>query len=240
MNLPLILVWICVIAAFSLVAAWYAKAHQHPDGLIALYVILVTFANLAVNKFISFDLGFTTFYTSATVLVFAVTFLVTDIVNERFGRKETQRMIFTAVVCQLGVIVLSQLVLRAKGAPFFAGQAAFETVFGNTARIAIASLISFTVSENLDAYLFQWFRRLTGGKQLWMRNALSSIPAMAFDSAFFTTMAFVGTMPILGIIEGDIAIKWLVGIVCIPFMYAARAILAVKESPVEPSDALTA
>jgi len=234
MTLLLTIIWLAVISAFGLLGAWYAREHRHPDGLIALYVILVSFANLAVNKMIAFDLGFTEVYAPATVLVFAVTFLVTDIVNERFGRKETQRMIMTAVVCQLVLIALSQLVLRAKGAPFFEQQTAFEAVFGNTGRIIVASLISFTVSENLDAWLFDWLRRKTQGKKLWLRNVFSSVPAMAFDSAFFTLMAFVGTMPftdVAAIIEGDILIKWFAALIGIPFMYASRAILYAKETP---------
>ncbi len=230
MTLPLILLWIAIISAFTVLGAWYARAHHHPDGLVALYVILVTFANLAVNKIIAFDLGFTVFYAPATVLVFGVTFLVTDIVNERFGRRETQRMIATAVACQVGVIALAQLVLHANGAPFFEHQAAFEAVFGNTARIIIASLAAFWVSENVDAYLFHALKRRTKGRYLWIRNVFSSMPSMALDSTLFTALAFLGVMPILPIIEGDIVIKWIVGLVGIPFMYASRAILYAGES----------
>ena len=116
--------------------------------------------------------------------------------------------------------------VRAFPAPFFANQEAFAFVFGSVPRLVIASLIAFFVSENADAYLFHWFRNLTGGRHLWMRNAFSSLPSMALDSTIFVTIAFWGVMPVIPLIGGLIVTKWLVGIVDIPFMYLARAVMA--------------
>lgn len=230
MTIALLLAWVALISVFAVFAAWYAGKYNRADALIALYVILVSFANLAVGKMIEFDLGFATFFAPATVLVFAITFLLTDIVNEKFGRAETQRMICIAIAAQVAIMLMTQLVLRAKGAPFFEGQAAFDTVFGAVPRIVIASLIAFTISENADAYLFHWLRNLTKDKHLWMRNAFSSLPSMALDSTIFTALAFAGVLPLWPIIIGDIVIKWLVGVADVPFMYLSRAVLMRQET----------
>jgi hypothetical protein len=133
-------------------------------------------------------------------------------------------MIALGFFAQLAFLVFSYLVVNAAGAPFFANQAAFETVFGMVPRLAAAGLVAFLVSEFLDANLFQWLKHLTGGKHLWMRNGFSSLPAMAIDSAVFVTLAFWGVMPIWPLIVGLTVTKWLVGIVDIPIMYVSRAI----------------
>lgn len=225
MTLSLAVFWIIIVSVFGVLGAWYARRYNRPDALIAFYVTLVVFSNIAVSKTIAFDFGFTQFFAPATVLIFSVTFLLTDIVNERFGKKETQRMILIALFAQIALILFSYLVLKAQGAPFFQNQAAFEALLGNVPRIVVASLIAFYISENVDAHLFHWFRKLTGGKHLWVRNAFSSIPSMLLDSVLFITLAFYGIMPIIPLIIGLSVTKWLVGVIDIPFMYLSRAVL---------------
>jgi len=225
MTLSLAIFWIVIVSVFGVLGAWYARRYNRPDALIGFYVTLVIFSNIAVSKTIAFNFGFTQIFAPATVLIFSVTFLLTDIVNERFGKKETQRMILIALLAQIGLILFSYLVLKAQGAPFFQNQSAFEALLSNVPRIVVASLIAFYISENVDAYLFHWFRKLTGGKYLWVRNVLSSIPSMLLDSVLFITLAFYGIMPIIPLIIGLSVTKWLVGIIDIPFMYLSRAVL---------------
>jgi len=237
MTLSLLILWTAAISLLTVFGAWYARRYDRSDALIALYVTLVIFANIAASKTIVFSLGFAELFAPATVLIFSVTFLLTDIVNERFGKKETQRMILIALVAQIALILFSYLVIKAQGAPFFEHQAAFEAILGSVPRIVLASLIAFYVSENIDAHLFEWLKRLTHGKHLWMRNVFSSIPAMFIDSALFVTIAFYGVMPILPLIIGQSIIKWLVGVIDIPFMYLSRGILGKR--PEEESRSLT-
>jgi uncharacterized integral membrane protein (TIGR00697 family) len=224
MSLSLAVLWAAVISLFAVGGAWYVRKYKRSDALLALYVTLVVAGSIFAGKTLAFDFGFAEFFAPGAVLIFSVTFLLTDIVNERFGKHEVYRMIALGFFAQLAFLVFSYLVLNAEGTPFFANQAAFETVFGMVPRIAGAGLVAFLVSEFLDANLFQWFKELTGGKHLWMRNAFSSLPAMAIDSAVFVMLAFWGVMPIWPLIVGLTVTKWLVGIVDIPFMYAARAI----------------
>ena len=82
----LIVLWIAVITAFTLFGSWYVRKYNRPDALIGLYVSFVLISNIIAFKLSSFNLGFTTVYSGAAILIFSVTFLFTDIVNERFGR----------------------------------------------------------------------------------------------------------------------------------------------------------
>lgn len=225
MSLTLAILWAAVISLFAVGGAWYVKKYDRADALLALYVTLVVAGSIFAGKTLAFDFGFAEFFAPGAVLIFSVTFLLTDIVNEKWGKREVYRMIALGFFAQLAFLVFSYLVVNAAGAPFFTNQAAFETVFGMVPRIAAAGLVAFLVSEFLDANLFQWFKNLTGGKHLWMRNAFSSLPAMSIDSAVFVTLAFWGVMPVMPLIIGLTVTKWLVGIVDIPFMYASRAIM---------------
>lgn len=230
MNALLIIIWVIIITTFSLAGSWYARKYNKADALIGLYVAFVLISNIIAYKIAAFDFGFTTFFATSATLVFSVTFLLTDIVNEKFGRKETQKMIFIAFITQLAVAFFIWLAISLEPAPFWPDQEIFTKIIGFAPRIMIASWIAFLISENVDAYLFAWFKKITNGKHLWMRNAFSSLPSMALDTIIFVTIAFFGIQPLLPLITGVLIIKWLIGIIDIPFMYLNRWVMNKKEN----------
>jgi len=224
-NLLLLLIWIVLITSVSLFGAWYARRYNRPDGIIGLYVTFVLISNLIAFKISEFNFGFITLYATAASIIFPVTFLLTDVVNEKFGRKETQRMIFIAFIAQITTAMFILISIYMKPASFWGNQDIFRTVFGFAPRIMIASWIAFLISENVDAHIFSWFKKLTEGKHLWSRNVLSSLPSMAIDTIIFVTIGFYGLQPLAPLIIGVLGIKWIVGIIDIPFMYLNRAIM---------------
>ena len=221
--------WITGITSFTLLGSWYARKYNKSDLLIGLYVTFVLVAQILATKISSFDLGFDTFFGPSGVLVFSITYLLTDIVNEKFGRKETQKMILIALVSQIAMVFFFWLGVKFTPAPFWSLQGTWEQIFNLVPRITVASWIAFVVSENFDAYVYSWFKKLTKGKYLWMRNAFSSIPALFLDSLIFIPIAFLGTTAILPLIIGQTAIKWLVGLINIPFMYLNKTVLGWNE-----------
>lgn len=230
MSLSLLIFWIIGITSFTLLGSWYAKKYNKADLLIGLYVTFVLVAQVLAAKISAFDLGFSTFFGPSGVLVFSLTYLMTDIVNEKFGRKETQKMILIAFVSQIAMVFFFWLGVKFPPAPFWTIQGTWEQIFNLVPRITIASWVAFMITENFDAYVYSWFKKLTKGKYLWMRNAFSSIPALLLDSLIFIPLAFLGVMPILPLIIGQTAVKWLVGLINIPFMYLNKAILGKNET----------
>lgn len=229
MSLTLLIFWIIGITSFTLLGSWYAKKYNKADLLIGLYVTFVLVAQVLAAKISAFDLGFNTFFGPSGVLVFSLTYLMTDIVNEKFGRKETQKMILIAFVSQIAMVFFFWLGVKFPPAPFWTIQGTWEQIFNLVPRITIASWVAFLITENFDAFVYSWFKKLTKGKYLWMRNAFSSIPALLLDSLIFIPLAFLGVMPILPLIIGQTAVKWLVGLINIPFMYLNKAILGKSE-----------
>jgi len=188
-------------------------------------VAFILVAQVLAVKISAFDLGFKTFYGPSGVLVFSVTYLLTDIVTEKFGRKETQKMITIALISQIAMVFFFWLGIKLQPAPFWTMQSSWEQIFGIIPRITVAGWISFYVSENFDTYIYSWFKKTTKDKHLWMRNSFSSIPALLLDSCIFIPLAFFGVLPIIPLIIGQTAIKWLVGFINIPFMYLNKWLL---------------
>ncbi len=225
MPIQIIIIWIVGITSFTLLGSWYAKKLNKPDLLIALYVSFILIAQILAIKISVFNLGFKIFTSPSGILVFSVTYLLTDIVNEKFGRREVHKMVLIAFICQVAMVLFFWLGSILPPASFWNMQDSWQKIFLLVPRITIASWAAFLISENLDAIIFAWLKKITDGKHLWMRNVFSSIPALAIDSVIFVSLAFAGIMPILPLIIGQIAVKWLVGLINVPFMYINRFIL---------------
>jgi hypothetical protein len=234
-----LILWIVGITSFSLLGAFYVRKYDKPDALVALYVTFVILSQIIATKIGEFNLGFITVTAPAAVLIYAVTYLLTDVVNEKFGRRETHHMVFIAFACQVAMVFFIWLATVIKPAPIWPRQEAWESIMGLVPRITAASLVAFFASENLDAVLFDLFKRLTKGRHLWMRNAFSSIPSLTVDTFIFITIAFYGELPLGALIQGQIVTKYLVGLISIPFMYFNRWVIFGLRKGVAPSPLAT-
>ncbi len=218
-----IIFWICLISAVTLVGAEYARRYNRSDLLVAMFATFVILSEIIATKIAKYDLGFMVIFSPAAVIIFSVTFLITDIVNEKFGRAETHRMIFITFLCLLLMLLFIKLATILPGAPFWGKEESWKDIFELVPRITIASLIAYLVSENFDAWSYAKLRERLG-RHLWVRNAFSSIPSLGLDTVLFITIAFYGVpgYDIFLMIQGQFILKWLTAIVDIPFMYAAR------------------
>lgn len=225
-----IIFWMCLISAVTLAGAEYARRYNRADLLIAMFATFVILSEIIAVKIVKYDLGFTQVFSPAAVIIFSVTFLITDIVNEKFGRAETHRMIFITFICLLLMLLFIQLATILPAAPFWQNEKSWSDIFSLVPRITIASLTAYLISENFDAWSFAKLRELIG-RHLWVRNAFSSIPALGLDTIIFITIAFynVPGMDLYQLMLGQFLLKWLTAIVDIPFMYAARWRMAVPK-----------
>jgi uncharacterized integral membrane protein (TIGR00697 family) len=230
MEIIILILAIIVLSSISLLGAFYVKKYKNPDLLLGLYVAFVLVSNIVAYKIALYDFGIFEIYATSGVIVFSITFLLTDIVNEKFGLKTTQKMIFISFLSQIISILLILFSIYLTPAGFWADQESFSRILGFTPRVVIASLVAFLISENLDAFLFTKFKAITKGKHLWARNIFSSIPSMALDTFLFVFFAFYGIQPVLKVFIGILIIKWMVGIIDIPFMYLNRYIIFKRDN----------
>ena len=169
----------------------------------------------------------------AGVFVYALTFTLLDLINERLGKRGARQVIGTAFCANLLLAAYAQLTVWWPAPAFFDGQQAVVRVLGATPRIVAASLIAYLVASLVDAELFAWWRARIGGYR-WMRVLVSNALSTGLDSVVFVTLAFVGVLPVLPLIVGQYLVKMAVTVVSLPLIYVIRA------TPGAPADAVWA
>jgi hypothetical protein len=197
--------------------------------LAGLFIAALVVCNLIANKFVSVDLGFLgfskPFVLSAGVLPYPVTFLVTDVISEIYGRRRANLVVlsgFASSVFVLGVLLLGNAFPAIDTSKVDDGT--YAAVFGNSWRVVIASMAAYLVAQFLDVRLFHFWKRLTNGRHLWLRNNASTILSQLVDTSLVVTVLFYGDWGsekiTAAIVDGWI-FKLLCALADTPFMYLA-------------------
>lgn len=161
--------------------------------LAALFIGALVTCNLIANKFVEVDLGFKVFVLSAGVLPYPLTFLITDILSELYGRKRTTIVVasgFFASMMVLLILYLGHLFPAIEASPVSNYQ--YNVVFQNSWRVISASMIAYLSAQFLDVRVFHFIKRLTKGKALWLRNNFSTFFSQLIDTILVTTVIFIG------------------------------------------------
>lgn len=166
------------------------------------------------------------FVASATVFVYAFSFLITDVVSEIYGKKAANLFVWYGFITVIIAVVLFQLALWAPVAPFFEAQESYEEVFASSWRVLVGGLVAYLVSQFNDVWVFHKVKKATGGKHLWLRNNVSTIGSQMIDTIIFITIAFYGVVPdLLSLMIGQYVIKLIIAVLDTPFIYLAVAFL---------------
>lgn len=165
--------------------------------LSGLFVAFLIVCNLIANKFVTVDLGFlgfsNPFILSAGVLPYPLTFLITDVLSEFYGKKRTNQVIITGFIASffvLGVLFLGSLFNSIDGNPI--NDATYNMVFKNSWRVMGASMIAYLAAQFVDVKLFHFWKGLTNGKHLWLRNNGSTILSQFIDTVLVVSVLFIG------------------------------------------------
>ncbi|WP_102345031.1 queuosine precursor transporter [Bacillus sp. Marseille-P3661] len=192
-----------------------------PRDLLILNVLFATslvVANVLAGKIVMFGEFITV---PAAVITYAFTFLLTDIIHERYGTKQAQQAIlygFGAQVFASIMIIIGQML---PVAPFAAdSQAAYDTLLGQNARFMIASMAAYFISQHVDVYIFSTLKKVTKEKHKWLRNNLSTLSSQLIDTTIFISIAFIGTVPnIWMMILSQFAVKLVLALLDTPLFY---------------------
>jgi uncharacterized integral membrane protein (TIGR00697 family) len=183
--------------------------------LVSIFVGTLVISSVLASKIINiFGL-----FVPAGVLAYCITFVVTDVISEMWGKERAGRVVFSGFITLLATFLLIRLALAWDAAPFWRGQEAFSTVLGSTSRIIIASFIAYLASQYHDVWAFHIWKKVTGEKHLWLRNTASTVVSQFIDTLIFITIAFYGTMPVLPLIKGQYFVKVLIALLDTPFVY---------------------
>lgn len=200
------------------------------NGLFIFAVFGTLLGNIAVCKCVDI-FGFST--TAGNVL-YASTFLVTDILSEKYGKKDAARAVaYSFSIMVLWMLGTQLILLFTPNANDYISES-LNVVFGLVPRITIASLIGFVCSQNFDVFLYHFIWSKTGNNsdKLWLRNNGSTLTSQAVDTVIFTTLAFWGVYPLnvfLSIMLTTYLFKAVVALLDTPFIYLARRIVPLNE-----------
>lgn len=166
---------------------------------------------------------------TAGVLAFPVTFIVTDVMNEYFGRPGIRFVTFIGLAMIGFAFVLLQAALAVPTAPVspVSGDA-FAQVFGTTTRVIFGSLVAYVVGQLLDIALFHRLRQLTDGRHLWLRATGSTLGSQFIDTLVVLTIAFWGQLSvatILAITLFNYGYKVIIAVAITPLVYLAHAVI---------------
>ena len=200
--------------------------------LAATFIAALVVCNLIANKFITIDLGFKTFVISAGVLPYPITFLITDILSEIYGKKKTARIVwagFGASLFVLGVLLLAQQFTAIEGSPV--DDDTFNKVFGNSWRVIFASMTAYLCAQLIDVRIYHFWKEKTAGKHLWLRNNFSTVFSQLVDTTLVVCVLFIGVRSHSEIMQ-FILDGWLFKILCAfidtPLLYASTAFIRNK------------
>ena len=200
--------------------------------LAATFIAALVVCNLIANKFITIDLGFKTFVISAGVLPYPITFLITDILSEIYGKKKTARIVwagFGASLFVLGVLLLAQQFSAIAGSPV--DDETFNKVFCNSWRVIFASMTAYLCAQLIDVRIYHFWKEKTAGKHLWLRNNFSTVFSQLVDTTLVVCVLFLGVRSHSEIIQ-FILDGWLIKILCAfmdtPLLYASTAFIRNK------------
>ena len=165
---------------------------------------------------------------SVGLILFPVTFLLTDVVNDFYGRAGARFVTLVgAAMATLSYFALIGTNALPTDASSYYPDAAYSRIFGGSARLFVASIIAYLIGQFLDIYVFQFWKRLTQSKHLWLRATGSTILSQMVDTVTINVIFWGGTAGmtagwITAKIIREYLLKLVVAIALTPAVYAVH------------------
>ncbi|MCZ8129718.1 MAG: queuosine precursor transporter [Steroidobacteraceae bacterium] len=172
-----------------------ARTYKYYDFVMAAFVTILLCANLiGPAKVSTLELpliGAVTFM--AGVLFFPISYIFGDILTEVYGYARDRRVVWAGFAALAFASLMSAVIVHLPPAVEWVDkQGAVETIFGNTPRIVLASMIAFWCGTLVNSYVLAKMKVWTNGRWLWTRTIGSTLVGEGVDSALFYTIAFAG------------------------------------------------
>lgn len=215
-----ILFFVSLIAAFTAVVM--AVKVFGKEGLFAWIAVATILANILVPKQI------TLFGLNVTMgnIMFASTYLCTDILSELYGIKESKKAVHIGLLCALLYVAVSQVAIWFSPNELDVISGSMENLFAMSARVTLASVTMFYLANLADVHLFEALRKRYPNV-LWLRNNVSTIVCNCSENFLFTIAALIGVYSMgdcISIAAATCVIEMLIALCDTPFLYWARKI----------------
>jgi len=190
--------------------------------LCVLFAVLIVTGNLIYKKFVS--LPILSFELSVGAILYPLTFLLTDLITEFYGKEKAGFCVKLAIVMNVVVAITIMLMDNLNATSWSkVDNEVFHTVFGKYSVNFIASIIASYIAQLIDIKLYLWIRNITGGNFLWLRNNGSTIISLLIDTSIVVSILCVfNVLPIermLAIIISSYSFKFLFTVCSTPLFY---------------------
>ena len=200
-------------------------------GYVGLYVysaLAVIIGNIQVLKTVDF------FYSPEPValgtVLFASTFLCTDILSEHFGKDKAKKNVLIGFVGFLFMTIMMLITIGFKPSQIDWVQESFANVFTPMTRFFIASMIAYLVSQYFDVWIYSKIKSFTTNKFLWLRNNVSTILSSLVDNTVFSILAWIVLNPnpesfynvLMIYIFGTYVLRIFIALLDTPFIYLSK------------------
>jgi uncharacterized integral membrane protein (TIGR00697 family) len=202
--------------------------------LAGLFICSLVVSNLIFQKFFVWDFfGIYTFEISVGILPYPITFLITDLISEVYGKKKANQVVTAGIFASffsLLIVYLANSVTATEWSPV--SDSLFTLVFGATVVAVFASMMAYLLAQYIDIHIFHFWKRVTKGKHLWLRNNFST-----FSSQFVDTFTVLFLLCSFNKISWDLfgslllsgfLFKVIVAAIDTPFLYAGVFLLRKK------------
>lgn len=193
--------------------------------LASLFICSLVVSNLIFQKFFYWDFfGLYTFEISVGILPYPITFLITDIISEVYGKKKANQVVTMGIFASffsLLIVYVSNEVPATVWSPV--DDALFSKVFGATAVAVFASMMAYLFAQFIDIQIFHFWKRITKGKHLWLRNNFSTFTSQFIDT--FTVLFLLCSFGKIdwalfgGLLLSGFLFKIFIALIDTPFLY---------------------
>ncbi|KIG13184.1 putative preQ0 transporter [Enhygromyxa salina] len=200
--------------------------------LAGLFIASLVACNLIFQKFFMIEVplpggGTHVFRQSVGILAYPLTFLVTDILSEIYGARRANQVVLAGLVASIFTTALVEFADLAPSAEFGIGSETFHGVFGLSKVAVFASMMAYLTAQFIDIRLFHFWKRVTMGKHLWLRNNASTITSQLVDT--FVVLALLASFNAAGITWDNLPglfldgllFKWTIALLDTPLFYLA-------------------
>jgi len=198
--------------------------------LAALFITSLVVSNLIFQKFFywyPFDMtigGIKLFELSVGILPYPITFLVTDLISEIYGQKKANKVVIAGIFASffsLNIILISNYVPALESSPI--NDETFSNVFSLSGLAVLASMLAYLFAQFIDIKIYHFWKNLTKGKMLWLRNNFSTFSSQIIDTITVISLLCLFEVlswdSFLGLVVSGIVFKILVAFLDTPLLY---------------------
>ena len=198
--------------------------------LAALFITSLVVSNLIFQKFFywyPFDIsigGIKLFELSVGILPYPITFLVTDLISEIYGQRKANQVVVAGIFASffsISIILISNYVPALESSPI--NDETFSNVFSLSGLAVLASMLAYLCAQFIDIKIYHFWKKLTKGKMLWLRNNFSTFSSQIIDTVTVISLLCLFEVlswdSFLGLVVSGIIFKILIAFLDTPLLY---------------------